>query len=92
MEVSTFLNFVQTVGEDKILGFGYDNSGSTFFTVDKPFSLANHYDTALECLVFEHRDNQKIPYKVYKPVETIQCMFTVDNQEDMKRIITRNVF
>lgn len=92
MEVATFLKFVQSVGEDKVLGFGYDNSGSTFFTVDNPFSLATNYDSDLECLVFEHRDSQRTPYKVYKPIETIQCMFTVDSSEDMKRIITRNVF
>ena len=91
MELTAFKALVTKVGEDHILGVAFDNTGSKFFTKENPFVLSEHLDEALECLVFEDRDTFKHPYKIYKPLETVQTVF-VTEPELRTKINTRSVF
>ena len=86
-----FLAKVEALGEENVLGFGFDNSGRKFFCRENErFSIAKHYDPVTECLVFEETDARYHDYKVYKPVDTIQTIYTA-SPEDFKTIDPRDI-
>lgn len=74
-----FVARINILGEENILGFGFDNAGrKIFMDPKKKFSLAEHYRDDLEALVFEETDNKMNVYKVIKPVDMIQTIFVCD--------------
>lgn len=84
-----FLNRISALGEENILGFSFDNDARRIFTdPEKRFSVAKHYDSTTECLVFEEEDTRGTPYKVYVPVDTVAAIF-VTEPENIGRIPTR---
>lgn len=73
-----FENFVKDVGEENILGIGFDNSASITFTEDNKFSLDRNTKFELGCVVFVCFDSKGNPFHTFKHVENIQAIYVRD--------------
>lgn len=86
-----FVARVRKIGEENILGFGFDNGGSVIFNQEgDKFSLAKNYDAATEQLIFEETDCRYNKYKVYKPIDVVQTIYQA-NPEDMQKFSVREL-
>lgn len=82
---SEFVQWIEEIGEENIIGFLFDNAGRKTFLDDEVFSLEEHFLPSINCLVFTHTTSNFVEYKVYKPIDTIQAIFTAD-PKDRKNI------
>ena len=73
-----FENFVKDIGEENILGFGFDNSSAITFTEENKFTMAGNTKFEVGCIVIVCFDSKGLPFHVYKPVETIQTIYVRD--------------
>lgn len=60
-------------GPTNLLGFGFDNSGGVTFQPGQ-FSYANNINDSLNVLYLTNFDSHGKPYKVIKPIDTIQSI------------------
>ena len=88
--IDDFLTFVAEVGEDKIVGFIFNNSARRLFTTTDPFTLDSCVSTN-GLLKFTERDSGGITYYVYKPLATIEAILVVNDSLDRDRINLRYI-
>lgn len=77
-------------GEDNIYAFIFDNVSRHVFD-KKPLRLTELLVPGTEVLKIVDQDPSKNPYTVYKPIEFIQTVITVDDASLKSKLLTRYV-
>lgn len=78
MDSVYFKQIIDTLGgEEKVLGFVFDNAGKYVFTTNK-FTYAEHLKEAINSLVFKETDIKGNTYLVVKPLDNVQTILMAD--------------
>ena len=64
-------------GVNNLLGFGFDNSGGVTFQPGQ-FSYSSNIDETHNLLIFTNYDSNGKPYRVLKPIDTIQAIMVTN--------------
>jgi len=91
MSLESLLAFVANVGEDKIAGFSFNNSGRVMFTSSKSFSLDGNV-TDDGYLKIGDSDTDGNIYYMYKPIATIESIIVVDDALARDKLNLRYIF
>lgn len=91
MEYDKLIKLIDKMGgDDYVLGFVFDNSGSKCYTNANPFNRDRHLDIETECLFdFDDVDTGNNKLTGVKPIATIQSVLFTDTTKDKDKYNTR---
>ena len=94
MDYDTLIKLIDKMGgDDYVLGFLFDNSGSKSYTNNIPFDRNIYLDSETECLfVFDEVDTANNKFTGVKPLATIQSVLFTDTTRDKDKYNTRYLF
>lgn len=91
MEYDVLIKLIDMMGGDEyVLAFVFDNSGSKSYTNEKPFNRATHLNAETQCLFdFDDVDTGNNKLTGVKPLSTIQSVLFTDTTKDKNKYNTR---
>lgn len=91
MDYETLIKLIDMMGgDDFVLGFVFDNSGSKCYTNENPFKRATHLNAEVQCLFdFDDVDTGNNRLTGVKPLSTIQSVLFTDTTKDKNKYNTR---
>lgn len=91
MDYETFMAIINAVGIENVLGFIFDNSGRKLFKKGELTNITDIMPTDLPegVMRFKEKDGRGNEYYVYKHINTLFTILTVDDPNTMNLIDPR---